>query len=126
MEPSVCPVNGETTPGERTLDHGVSVVQSTGHQEETLEKTIGTVRSGRIARGIVVIIEVIAQVTPKWVESETTTHEGGTPILARVVHVPAGRNHLIIIIEMTIIRSVSVEGWKRDIVFQPRYVCHSD
>jgi len=126
MKSPVCLVNGETALGERILGHGVIVVRSIGHQGETsAETTIGKIRPGVIAHWIVIIIETIVHVAPKWIENETMTREGGTLILARIVHVTGGRDHLTIIVKMVIIRSVSVEEWKHDsalFAFQPHYV----
>lgn len=114
MEPPVCLVNGETTLGERILGHGVIIARSISHQGETLETTVAVVHPGGIARGIGIIVETIAHVAPKWIENETMTR-GGAPILARVVRLTGGRDHLAIIAEIAIIRTVSVEEWKRDV-----------
>lgn len=114
-ESPVCLVNGEATLEERTFDHGVITVRSIVHQGQTLETTVDVVRPGEIVRWI--IIEAIVPIAPKRIENETMTREGGTLILAHIVPVTGGRDHLTIIVEMTIIRSVSVEEWKLDDVF---------
>ena len=108
MEPPVCLVNGETTLGERTLGHGAIVVRSIGHQEETLETTVRVARPKGATRGVIIVVEMIVHVALKWIENETMTR-GGTPILARVVRVKGGRDHLAIIAVIATIRSVSVE-----------------
>lgn len=124
MRSSVCLVNGETMPGERILGHGVIVVRTMGHQEETPETTVGVVRPGVTAHGIVMIIKMIVHVAPKWIENETMTR-GGPLVLARVVHISGGRDHLTIIVKITIIRSANVEEWKHEsalFAFRLRYV----
>lgn len=117
MEPPLCLVNGELMLGEKSLGHRAIVARNIDHQEETSETTVGVVRPRETAPGIVITIGMMVHVVSKRIENETMTREGGIPFLARVVHVAGGRDHLVLIVEMTITRSVSVEEWRHDATF---------